>query len=358
MLTLKLKIKKLLKNPEEVIKDYNLIYVKDNDFPIYRKKWGKGFTYSYNGKTLRDKHELKRIKSLFIPPMWDEVKITHLRTGHLQAMGRDAKSRKQYRYHPKWIKIRNQTKFYKMTAFGKQLPLIRKKVDVDLDQKGWPKTKVIALVIRLMEETHIRIGNEQYAKRNQTYGLSTLRKRHVEVSKSKLKFDFVGKKGKEHSITIRNKKLVRMVSRCEEIPGWELFKYYDENGEKQSIESSMINEYLHAISGEFFSAKDFRTWAASVIFFETLMELKKPVTKKELQKNILSGFDAAANGLGNTRNVCRKYYVHPMLINSYEDGSLEECFNKVKNKSLKNSQYFTASEKAILELIANYSLDF
>ncbi len=203
-----------------------------------------------------------------------------------------------------------------MAAFGKQLPLIRKKVDSDLGQNGWPKSKVIALVIRLMEETHIRIGNEKYAKRNQTYGLSTLRKRHVEVNKSNLKFEFVGKKGKEHSITLRNNKLIKMVSRCEEIPSWELFKYYDENGFKQSIESSMINEYLHAISGDFFSAKDLRTWDASVIFFETLMELEKSETKKEIQTNILAAFVSAAKGLSNTRNVCRKYYVHPMLVSS------------------------------------------
>ncbi len=204
-------LQKLLTEPEKVIDQYNLIYVKDNDFPIYRKRWGKGFTYSYSGKTLKDKDELKRIKSLVIPPMWNDVKITHLKTGHLQAVGRDAKHRKQYRYHAKWIKIRNQTKFYKMYNFGKQLPLIRKKVDEDLDQKGWSKSKVIALIIRLMEETHIRIGNEQYAKRNKSYGLSTLRKRHVEVNSSTLKFEFVGKKGKEHTVTIRNRKLVKLV---------------------------------------------------------------------------------------------------------------------------------------------------
>ncbi|MDY7394982.1 DNA topoisomerase IB [Aureibaculum sp. 2210JD6-5] len=357
MSTSELVIKKLLKNPEKIIKDYNLIYVKDKDFPIIRKKWGKGFTYSYNGKTLKDRNELKRIKSLVIPPMWNEVKITHLKSGHLQAMGRDAKQRKQYKYHPKWIKIRNQTKFYKMSAFGKQLPLIRKQVDADLDQKGWPKSKVIALVIRLMEETHIRIGNEQYAKRNKSYGLSTLRKRHVEVNKSKLKFEFVGKKGKEHSVTVRNKKLIKLVSRCEEIPGWELFKYYDENGEKQSVESSMVNEYLHKISGEFFSAKDFRTWAASVIFFETLMELEKPSTDKQRNKNILAGIDAVAQQLGNTRNVCRKYYVHPMLVSAYEKETLATYFELAQNK-FKNEDYLTASEKAILQLINNYSPKF
>ena len=351
------KLIQLLRTPEKIINQFNLVYVKDKDFPILRKKWGRGFTYSFNGIRLKDKNELKRIKSLVIPPMWDDVKITDLEEGHLQAMGRDAKRRKQYRYHPRWTKIRNQTKFYKMTAFGNQLPVIRKQVDADLDQKGWPKTKVIALVIRLMEETHIRIGNEQYAKRNQTYGLSTLRKRHVEVNKSHLKFEFIGKKGKEHSITIRNKKLIRLVSRCEEIPGWELFKYYDEDGVKQSIDSSMINDYLHAICGAFFSAKDFRTWAASVLFFEKLMEMKQPETKKERQKNILLGFDAAAKELGNTRNVCRKYYVHPMLVTLYEEGSLHQYFQDVK-QATQQATYFTKSESVILNVIANFNPQF
>jgi DNA topoisomerase-1 len=357
MPNLKTKLQQIFEAPEKVIRDYNLVYVKENDFPIIRKKRGKGFTYDYNGNRLQDESELKRIKNLVIPPMWNDVKITNYKKGHLQAVGRDAKQRKQYRYHPKWMKIRNQTKFYKMLSFGKQLPLIREQVDADLDKKEWSKSKVVALVIRLMEETHIRIGNEQYAKRNKSYGLSTLRKRHVKLHRKNLKFEFVGKKGKKHSVTVRNKKLIRLVSRCEEIPGWELFKYYDENGEKQTVESNMINDYLHTISGQSFSAKDFRTWAASVIFFETLMDLESPTTKIELHKNVLFGFDMAAKGLGNTRNVVRKYYVHPMLISAYEDKSLEKYFDQAKNK-YKNEVYFTASEKALLQLIKKYSPDF
>jgi DNA topoisomerase-1 len=208
-----------------------------------------------------------------------------------------------------------------------------------------------------MEETHIRIGSEQYATRNKSYGLSTLRKKHVNLYKNKLKFEFSGKKGKKHLVTIRNKKLIRLVSRCEEIPGWELFQYFDDEGEKQSLESSMINEYLHLASGKFFTAKDFRTWAASVVFFDTLMGLGITSESKEIHKNILIGFDKAAEALGNTRNVCRKYYVHPLLVSAYEEGSLEKYFDYTENQA-KATPYFTASETAILKLIETFRPDF
>ncbi len=350
-------LQQLLTTPETVLEELDLVYVDDRQLPIARMRKGKGFTYQLKDKPVIDKDQLERIKGLVLPPAWKAVKITHLPNGHLQAVGMDEKNRKQYRYHSTWTKIRNQTKFYKMAAFGKKLPQIREQVDKDLGEKGWPKSKVVALVIKLMEETHIRIGSEQYAKRNKSYGLSTLRKKHLDLHKNKLKFEFTGKKGKKHAVTVRNKKLVRLVSRCEEIPGWELFQYYDDDGEKQAIESSMINEYLHEISGQFFTAKDFRTWAASVVFFDTLMDLETTSEPKEIHKNLLIGFDAASNALGNTRNVCRTYYVHPLLVSTYGEGSLKKSFDYVE-KHRKKTNYFSPSETAILKLIEKYRPDF
>ncbi|OWW26198.1 DNA topoisomerase I [Zobellia sp. OII3] len=350
-------LSQLLKAPELAIENLDLVYVDHGKLSISRLRKGEGFTYVYNQKPLTDPKELKRITSLVLPPAWEDVQITHLSNGHLQAVGKDLKKRKQYRYHPTWVKIRKQTKFYKMALFGKKLPVIRAQVEKDLSLKEWSKAKVVALIIKLMDETHIRIGNEQYAKRNKSYGLSTMRKKHIEVFKNNIKFEFVGKKGKKHSVTVRNKKLMRLISRCEDIPGWELFQYYDEAGKKQSVDSAMVNEYLHEISGEFFTAKDFRTWAASVVFFDTLLDLGLAETQKETPKNLLMGFDAAAAALGNTRNVCRKYYVHPVLPTSYEDGSIKKYFDKT-HKSDSQSEHFSTSEMVILELFEQYTPQF
>ncbi|WP_339709161.1 DNA topoisomerase IB [uncultured Kriegella sp.] len=346
-------LNQLMTEPERVVSQLNLVYVDDKKLCISRLRDGDEFVYKLKNKPVKDKRQLERIENLVIPPAWEKVRITHLPSGHLQAVGRDDKNRKQYKYHANWVKIRNQTKFYKMAQFGQHLPKIRKQVDSDLDQKGWPSSKVVALVVRLMEETHIRIGNVQYAKRNKSYGLSTLRKRHVNLHKNKLKFEFVGKKGKKHSVTVRNKKLIRLVSRCEEIPGWELFQYYDSEGNKQQLDSSMVNEYLHAVSGQFFTAKDFRTWAASVVFFDTLIDLGYEPNPEKNHKNILLGFDNAAAALGNTRNVCRKYYVHPYLVSKYEDGSIKKYFSLIANDT-STAAYFTPTERAMLKIMESY----
>ena len=346
----------LIKTPHLVLDKLDLVYVKNQDLPIERFKNEEGFVYKKNGRFIKQKSELKRFNSLVLPPAWVDVQISDLSNGHLQAVGLDDKNRKQYRYHPKWNLIRNQTKFFKIAEFGKKLPSIRKQVDLDLEQKEWSKEKVVALVIRLMEETHIRIGNEKYARDNKSYGLSTLRKRHININKNSLRFEFTGKKGVKHTITTRNKQLVKLVSRCEEIPGWEVFKYYDKNGERKVLDSHMVNEYLHEISGEYFSAKDFRTWAASIIFFETLMEFGITTDEKEIKKNILSAFDTTAEALGNTRNVCRNYYVHPLLVSTYEDGSIEQYFERAK-KCRSNKEYFSHTEIAFSELVQNYQID-
>ncbi len=344
-------------NPEDAASLANLIYLSENELSIIRKRKGRGFSYQRNGEKISDEKHLDRIKSLVIPPAWENVKISHLHNGHLQVIGRDEKNRKQYLYHATWSKLRNQTKFYKMTEFGKILPKIRKTVEKDLDLPSMSQRKVLALIIRLMEETHIRIGNAYYAKNNKTYGLSTLRSRHLKTSKTNIKFEFIGKKGKEHSITVKNKKLVKLVNQCEEIPGWELFKFIDENGNKKSIDSGMINDYIHEISGDQFSAKDFRTWAASKIFFETLYEEGYNKDEKENKKNILTAFDAAAEGLGNTRAVCRSYYVHPNIVENYETGAIEPFFKKVKDNNSKNYSTLSGTEKVMLEMIAGYEIE-
>ncbi|WP_299226267.1 DNA topoisomerase IB [uncultured Psychroserpens sp.] len=340
-------------DPKSVISKLDLVYVNNRQLSITRESSGKTFTYYRNGKIVSDNNHLDRINSLVIPPAWTHVRIAEMHNGHLQATGRDAKSRKQYRYHTKWNKIKNQTKFFRMAAFGEALPIIRDKVERDIIQTEWTKTKVLALVIKLMEETHIRIGNTYYAKKNKTYGLTTLRTKHVHLFKDKLRFQFVGKRGKEHNITLRNKKLIKLVGKCEEIPGWELFQFYDREGHKHHVDSSMVNAYINDVTGDSFTAKDFRTWSASVIFFETLMDFDKPTTEAEKHKNILSAFDATANALGNTRNVCRKYYVHPILVKSYEDDSLHNVFLDVTNTP-QISEHLTPSETSVLNLIKNY----
>lgn len=348
---------RLIKTPETSIQTFDLIYVHKNDLIIRRKKRKSEFIYLLNNHEINDEHNINRINELTIPPSWKKVKISKVANGHLQAVGRDNKLRKQYIYHQLWSKIRNQAKFFKMVAFGKQLPKIRAQVIKDLSQKGWPKSKTIALVISLMEETHIRIGNEQYEKRNQTYGLSTMRKRHIELSNEKVEFNFIGKKGKEHSITLNDKKLIKLIRKCEEIPGWELFKYYDENGEKHSIESGMINEYLHAITNEIFTAKDFRTWAATIIFFEALYEIGISKKKKKRKKNVLKAYDKTAAALGNTRNVCRKYYVHPAIPHKYLTGSIAIDFKALDMTNDENDN-LSQTEHVVLNLIENYMPSF
>lgn len=350
-------INDLINDPAQAASIANLIYISEANLSVTRKKCGRGYSYNREGKKIMTGRELDRYKSLVIPPAWRNVRISHLVNGHLQVVGLDEKSRKQYMYHPTWSELRNKTKFFKMITFGKALPKIRKKVDEDLDQKIMNERKILALVIRLMEETHIRVGNEYYAKQNKTYGLSTLRTRHVKTSKSTMKFEFVGKKGKEHSISITNKKLIKLVNQCEEIPGWELFKFYDENGAKQTVDSAMINNYIQEISGESFTAKDFRTWAASKIYFETLHGIGYKEDEKENAKAILEAIDAAADGLGNTRAVCRSYYVHPFITENYENGGIVPYFEKIKEKDPIESSSLSSSEKVMLNMISDYEIE-
>ena len=343
----------LASEPHDVAAHMHLKYVNKEALSILRIKEKDQFLYLLKNKPLSKKAELTRIKKLVIPPAWQEVKIAPISNAHLQAVGYDMKHRLQYRYHELWLRVRNRTKFLRMHHFGEALPLIRKRVDEDLQLDGWPKEKVLALIVRLMEETHIRIGNQQYARRNKTYGLSTLRTRHLKTSKNKVKFEFTGKKGKKHSITLNNRKLRKLVLQCEEIPGWDLFQFFDEDGIKTGVDSGMVNEYLQEISGELFTAKDFRTWSGTLIFFESLMENEPTDIESEVKKNVIKAFDDTAKALGNTRNVCKKYYVHPFVVSTYEKNELNDVFESVEKTA--SSEYQTAAEKVLINLIADFN---
>lgn len=348
----------LIHEPENALDYLNLIYVGEEALTITRTRTKNGFVYRNSKKLLKRKPDIERIKALVLPPAWEQVKIASNANAHLQATGFDEKSRKQYRYHSKWSEIRNQTKFYKMYAFGTALPKIRAHVEKDLKQKKFTRTKVLALIIKLLEETHIRIGNQQYATRNKTFGLSTLRSRHVDIYGNEMKFEFVGKRGKVHKITVRNKKLIKLVNQCEEIPGWKLFKFYDEHGEKKTIDSAMVNEYLQGISHDYFTAKDFRTWSGSLICFNTLKEIGLATDEKVINKNILQAIDAASIALGNTRATSRKYYVHPHILSSYSNGSIEKAFSYSSSKRGRSKKYFSKDEEALLSLIEEFNIQF
>lgn len=348
------KIEEILRVPEKSALLADLKYVQDKHLTITRKKRGRGFSYFHLGEHIKDKERLKRIKSLIIPPAWQQVRISELENGHLQCVGRDEKNRKQYLYHEMWTQIRNQTKFYKMVAFAEALPHIREQIEHDLQLPGMPLAKCLALVLSVMEETHIRIGNQNYARTNKTYGLSTMRTRHLKENHGSYILDFIGKRGKEHKVEISDRQLKKLIHQCEEIPGWELFKYYDDNGQHHSIDSGMVNEYIQSISGDLFSAKDFRTWAATVIFYETAYSLGHSKDQKTREKNIIACYDEAAEGLGNTRAVCRNYYVHPQVVDTYDSGEIQSYFDKMQR--LEEQNYMSPAEQMVKEIIQDFEI--
>lgn len=310
-------------DPEQSAKDAGLKYVTDSAPGLQRRKNGHGFLYlDPAGKKLQDESHLERIRKLAIPPAWTDVWICPTPQGHLQATGRDARRRKQYRYHSRWVQTRDSTKFERMIAFGEHLPQIRKRVDADLSLPGMPKEKILATVVRLLEVTLIRVGNEEYARDNQSYGLTTLRNKHVDVLGSSIRFRFKGKSGKVHDVGIKDNRLARILKRCQEIPGYELFQYIDENGNQTSIDSSDVNSYLREITGEDFTAKDFRTWAGTVLASMAfqLNHVEEEASPKK--KKVLECVTMVANLLGNTPSVCRKCYIHPEILQGYERGEL------------------------------------
>jgi DNA topoisomerase-1 len=305
------------------------VYVSDKDSGIERRAKGNGFAY-YSGEDLvTDEETLQRIKKLAIPPAWTSVWICKKPNGHIQATGFDTKGRKQYRYHSQWETMRNETKFHRLYEFGKALPSIRLKVEEDLAKKELSEEKVLATVVSLMERTFIRVGNDDYEKLYGSYGLTTLKDKHVKVSGSTVQFSFKGKKGVYHNITLRNRKLAKLVQMCRDIPGKELFQYFDEAGERHSIDSGMVNRYIKEASGGDFTAKDFRTWAGTLHILQTFCSMEDPGCETDCKKNIVAALDEVSHKLGNKRTVCKKYYVHPGIIRLYEERSLNKYLKEL-----------------------------
>ncbi len=344
-------LKKLSLDPEATAKAVRLVYVNCSDSGISRSKTGKRFTYKKKDKIIKDKEELQRISSLVLPPAWEDVWICTLPNGHLQATGKDAKNRKQYRYHPLWNQLRNKTKFYRMLELGKVLPAIRKQVQKDLMLAGLSKNKVLAVVISLMEKTGIRIGNEFYEKLYGSFGLTTLKDKHVNINGNTVKFSFRGKKGVEHQVSLQSKKLSRIVNQCRDIPGKELFQYIDEDGKRQSIESGMVNDYIKEIAEGEFTAKDFRTWCGTVTALNALKETGSFDNEKEAKQKIVQVLDKVAVHLGNTRTVCKKYYVHPSLLELYENGKMEKWLDKIETGGKPDDNDLQSEEKVLMSIL-------
>jgi DNA topoisomerase-1 len=310
-------------DPSESAEEAGLHYVSDSTPGIRRRRAGKGFTYQDpGGRRITDRATLARIRSLAIPPAYADVWISPRPNGHIQATGRDARGRKQYRYHPRWREVRDETKFGRMLAFSEALPRIRKQVEQDLSRPGLPREKVLAAVLLLLELTGIRVGNDEYARTNQSFGLTTLRDDHVEVSGSTMRFEFRGKSGKLHQVSLSDRRLARIVARCQALPGEELFQYVDDEGVHQTIGSSDVNGYLRAITGEDFTAKDFRTWSGTLLASAALEEVGPAPSEREAKSTIVAAIDRVAERLNNTRAVCRKYYVHPAVFDAYLAGTL------------------------------------
>lgn len=302
-----------------------LRYVSDSMPGIRRKRKGRGFAYyGVDGRLIRDRDELRRIKALVIPPAWSDVWICPIPNGHMQVTGRDAKGRKQYRYHPRYRQVRDETKFSRMLEFSEVLPSIRARIERDLSRPGLTRKKVLATLVRLLEKTHIRVGSYEYAKEHRSYGLTTLRDRHVEISGSKMRFEFRGKSGVMRSVAVSGRRIARIVQQCQELPGQELFQYLDEEGRRQTVDSGDINDYLRQVSGRDITAKDFRTWAGTMLAATALRDLGPANSERLATKNVVKAIDYVAERLGNTRAVCRKYYVHPALIEAYLKGSFVE----------------------------------
>ena len=343
----------VITDPVESAKAAGLRYVNDSTPGIRRKRAGKHFSYiGLDGKPIRDPEELKRIRSLGIPPAWTDVWICPKANGHIQATGRDAKGRKQYRYHPRWREVRDETKYTRMIAFGRALPLIRERTHRDLSLPGMPREKVLATVVRLLETTLIRVGNDEYAKTNKSFGLTTMRDRHVDVSGSKVRFKFRGKSGKMHSIDFSDRRLAKIIKRCREIPGYELFQYIDDEGERQTIDSADVNAYLREITGDDFTAKDFRTWAGTVLASLALQELELAESQTQAKKNVTRAIERVAERLGNTPSICRKCYVHPAVLDTYLDGNLVEVLqNRVEDELDEDGGQLPPDEAAVMRLL-------
>jgi DNA topoisomerase-1 len=339
-------------DPQVSAEEAGLRYVSDTMPGIRRRRAGNGFSYlGPDGRRMTDPDRIAWFKALAIPPAWTDVWISPIRRGHIQAIGRDARGRKQYRYHPRWREVRDQAKYGRMIEFARALPRIRRRTDRDLRRRGLPREKVLALVVRLLEATLIRVGNEEYARENRTFGLSTLRDRHLKGEGTNVRFSFKGKSGKEHEVPIPDKRLARLVKQCQEMPGQELFQYVDADGRRQSIDSGAVNDYLREITADEFTAKDFRTWAGTVAASMALQEFLEIDDDAGRKKAIVNAIEKVARQLGNTPAVCRACYVHPDVLDSYLDGTLVEALAARARGAGRGAHALRPEEAAVLGLL-------
>jgi DNA topoisomerase-1 len=330
----------------------HLRYVTDSAPGFTRRRNGSGFTYwDADGRRLRDKQELARIRALVIPPAWTDVWICPIANGHIQAIGRDARRRKQYRYHKRWREVRDDVKYGRLLAFGAALPIIRRRTEKDLAQPSLTRTKVLATIVQLLEKTLIRVGNEEYARENNSFGLTTMKDRHAEVKGSTVIFEFRAKSGMQQVIDLHDARLARVVKRCQELPGQTLFQYVDENGDRQSVDSSDVNDYLREITGQDFTAKDFRTWSGTVLAACALRTLAAYESETQAKRNIAEAVAQVAKKLGNTRAVCRKSYIHPAVLEAYMDGATITGIVQRHGRSMRRFSGLSRDEIALLALL-------
>lgn len=331
----------------------NLRYVSDAECGFARRRRGKAFTYVRpDGKPLRDTNAIARIRALAIPPAWREVWICPHSNGHVQATGRDGRGRKQYRYHPKWREAQDQNKYERVIAFAKTLPKIRRAVARDLKKRGLKREKVLAACVKLLETTLIRVGNDEYARDNESFGLTTMQDDHVEVRGATVRFDFRGKHGIEHEIDLKDRQLASIVRACRDLPGQELFQYVDDSGAVRDVGSGDVNEYLRAISGRDFTAKDFRTWAGTALAAQALQEFEDFDSKAAAKRNVTKAIERVAERLGNTTAICKKCYVHPAVIDAYLDRSLVETLKLKTERELRSTlKHLSSEEAAVLALL-------
>ena len=310
-------------DPADAAQEAGLRYTSDDRPGLRRRRAGRGFAYvDTEGRTITDKRELGRIRRLAIPPAWTDVWVSPDPRGHIQATGRDARGRKQYRYHERWREVRDETKYERMLEFAKALPRIRKRVDRDLARPQLTRERVLATIVRLLETSLIRVGNDEYARQNDSYGLTTLREKHVRVVGSRVTFRFRGKSNKEHEVDVRDPRVARVIRRLQELPGQELFRYVDPDGEARTVDSADVNAYLRDISGDDFTAKDFRTWAGTVFAARELCAIGAAAGSRAAKRNVTEAVKAVAARLGNTPAVCRRCYIHPAVMKAYLEGKL------------------------------------
>jgi DNA topoisomerase-1 len=339
--------------PQQAATSAGLRYVTDRSAGIRRRRSGTGFTYvDGDGRTIRDARELKRIRSLVIPPAWTDVWICANPSGHLQATGRDARGRKQYRYHPRWREVRDEAKYERLPAFAETLPVIRRRVAHDLAEPVLSFNKVVAAVVSLLEKTLIRVGNEEYARSNRSFGLTTLETTHARINGSTVRFRFRGKSGKFHDIALSDVRLARIVRRCQELPGRHLFQYVDADGTVHDVGSADVNDYLRDTTGQDFTAKDFRTWSGTVLAAQALYAMASASSTTAAKQNVVAAIDEVAEALGNTRAVCRKCYVHPVVLDRYVDGALFELPARAMARGPRpTGTGLSAAEKAVVALL-------